>query len=220
MSETEEDRRYYQAAEAAFIRRRGTPFLLSPRDFALLKQWRALGVPMEAVEQGIDAAFSGREERQARGRVNSLGYCAGAVLEAWERRAETSVGKGGGRSGPEPDIAAALAGLSGSLAELARRRPDLAAPIEAASRSLDRLAKAGKNAEEIETSLARLDKRLAKALFDALPEPERDRLDTEVETALSRANIRMDADAAERTRRALSRRTLREALDLPRLTLL
>jgi len=220
MSETEEDRRYYQAAEAAFIRRRGTPFLLSPRDFALLKQWRALGVPMEAVRQGIDAAFSGREERQARGRVNSLGYCAGAVLEAWERRAETSVGKGGGRSGPEPDIAAALAGLSGSLAELARRRPDLAAPIEAASRSLDRLAKAGKNAEEIETSLARLDKRLAKALFDALPEPERDRLDTEVETALSRANIRMDADAAERTRRALSRRTLREALDLPRLTLL
>jgi hypothetical protein len=220
MSETEEDRRYYQAAEAAFIRRRGTPFLLSPRDFALLKQWRALGVPMEAVEQGIDAAFSGREERQARGRVNSLGYCAGAVLEAWERRAETSVGKGGGRSGPEPDIAAALAGLSGSLAELARRRPDLAAPIEAASRSLDRLAKAGKNAEEIETSLARLDKRLAKALFDALPEPERDRLDTEVETALSRANIRMDADAAERTRRALSRRTLREVLDLPRLTLL
>jgi hypothetical protein len=220
MSETEEDRRYYQAAEAAFIRRRGTPFLLSPRDFALLKQWRALGVPMEAVRQGIDAAFSGREERQARGRVNSLGYCAGAVLEAWERRAETSVGKGGGRSGPEPDIAAALAGLSGSLAELARRRPDLAAPIEAASRSLDRLAKAGKNAEEIETSLARLDKRLAKALFDALPEPERDRLDTEVETALSRANIRMDADAAERTRRALSRRTLREVLDLPRLTLL
>jgi hypothetical protein len=220
MSETEADRRYYQAAEAAFIRRRGTPFLLSPRDFALLREWRALGVPMEAVEQGIDAAFSGREERQARGRVNSLGYCADAILEAWERRAETSVGKGGGRPGPEPDIAAALAGLSGSLAELARRRPDLAAPIEAVSRSLDRLAKSDKNAGEIETSLARLDKRLAKALSDALPEPERDRIDAEVETALSRANIRMDADTAQRTVRALTRRTLREVLDLPRLTLL
>jgi hypothetical protein len=35
MSETGEDRAYYAAAEAAFIRRRGTPFLLSPRDFAL-----------------------------------------------------------------------------------------------------------------------------------------------------------------------------------------
>ncbi len=111
MSETEEDRRYYQAAEAAFIRRRGTPFLLSPRDFALLKQWRALAVPIEAVEQGIDDAFSRREERAARGRVNSLSYCAGAVLEAWERRAEMSVGRGGARSGAEPDVARAIAGL-------------------------------------------------------------------------------------------------------------
>ena len=40
MSETEEDRAYYAAGEAAFIRRRGTPFLLSPTDFALLRQWR------------------------------------------------------------------------------------------------------------------------------------------------------------------------------------
>jgi len=32
MSETEEDRSYYAAVEAAFIRRRGTPFLLSPRE--------------------------------------------------------------------------------------------------------------------------------------------------------------------------------------------
>ena len=206
--------------QAAFIRRRGTPFLLSPGDFALLKEWRALGVPIEAVEQGIDAAFSGREERQARGRVNSLGYCAGAVLEAWERRAETSVGTGGGRAGTEPDIAATLAGLAGSLAELARRRADLAAPIDAASRSIERLAKSGKPAGEIETSLARLDKRLATALYDALPGPERERLDAEAEVALSRANMRMDADAAERTRRALTRRTLREVLDLPRLTLL
>jgi hypothetical protein len=220
MSETEEDRRYYQAAEAAFIRRRGTPFLLSPRDFAQLKEWRALGVPIEAIEQGIDAAFSRREERQARGRVNSLGYCADAVLEAWERRAEISVGRGSGRPGSEPDIAGTLRDLAGRLADLALRRPDLAAPVESASRSIERLAGSGKNAGEIETSLARLDKRLARALSDALPESERERLDAAVLTALSRANIAMDAEAAERTRRALSRRTLREVLDLPRLTLL
>ncbi len=220
MSETEEVRRYYQAAEAAFIRRRGTPFLLSPRDFALLTEWRALGVPIEAIEQGIDAAFSRREERRTRGRVNSLAYCADAVLEAWERRAETSIGKGGGRSAPEPDIAVALSGLTGRLADLASRRPDLAGPIEAASRSIERLGKSGKNAEDTEAALARLDKRLAKALHDALPELEKERLEADVEAALSRANIRMDADVAERTRRALTRRMLRERLDLPRLTLL
>ena len=220
MSETEEDRGYYQAAEAAFIRRRGTPFLLSPRDFALLKQWRALAMPIEAVEQGIDQAFSRREERAARGRVNSLSYCADAVLEAWERRALTSVGRGGGRSAPEPDVAAALAGLEAGLADLARRRPDLAAPIEAAARSLERLGKSGKNAEETESSLARLDKRLTRALEDALPAPEREGLAEKVQASLKRASIAMDAAAAERTARALMRRALREHLGLPRLTLL
>src|SRR6476620_11053399 len=138
MSETEEDRSYYQAAEAAFIRRRGTPFLLSPRDFALLREWRALGVPIEVVEQGIDTAFSRREERSARGRVNSLRYCADAVLEAWERRAELSVGKSA-KAGPETDVSAALARLGESLADAAGRRPQLAAPIEAALRSIERL---------------------------------------------------------------------------------
>jgi hypothetical protein len=220
MSETEEDRRYYQAAEAAFIRRRGTPFLLSPRDFALLNEWRALGVPIEAIEQGIDAAFSRREERQARGRVNSLGYCADSILEAWERRAETSAGKRGGRSVPEPDIAGKLADFSDSLARLALRRPDLGAPVESSLRSIERLGTSGKNAGEVETSLARLDKRLAKALYEALPALERERLEAEVQTALSRANIQMDAEAAQRTARALTRRMLRERLGLPRLTLL
>src|ERR1700686_2577046 len=126
MSETAADRDFYAAAEAAFIRRRGTPFLLSPRDFALLKEWRALGVPIEAIGQGLDAAFSRREERDGRGRANSLGYCADSILDGWELRAETSVGRGGGRSGPEQDIAVKRAGFSNNLAALSRRRPDLA----------------------------------------------------------------------------------------------
>src|SRR5512143_1572517 len=130
MSETEEDREYYQAAEAAFIRRRGTPFLLSPRDFAQLKEWRALGVPIEAIEQGIDQAFSRREERSAVGRVNSLAYCRDAVLEAWERRAETAVGRGGATRVEEPEIARTLEKLSASLRGVVARRPDVAAPLE------------------------------------------------------------------------------------------
>jgi hypothetical protein len=220
MSETEEDRRYYQAAEAAFIRRRGTPFLLSPRDFALLQQWRALAVPIEAVEQGIDQAFSRREERAARGRVNSLSYCADAVLEAWERRAEMSVGRGGARTGAEPDVARAIAGFQARLADLALRRPDLAAPVEAAARSLERLGKSGKSAGDVETSLARLDKRLAQALAVALPAGESANLSRAVEDSLKRVSSVMDASAAERTQRALMRRALREHLGLPRLSLL
>jgi len=220
MSETEEDRGYYQAAEAAFIRRRGTPFLLSPKDFALLKEWRALGVPVEAIEQGIDEAFSRREERSATRRVNSLSYCRDAVLEAWERRLQTSVGRGSRIRAGEPDVPRALEALAERLRDLLGRRPDLTEPLESALRSIERLEKSRKNAEETEASLGRLDKRLAGALHDALSERERRRLAAQVEASLARARIRMDAEAAERTARALTRRTLRDLLDLPRLTLL
>jgi hypothetical protein len=220
MSETEADRAFYSAAESAFMRRRGTPFLLSPRDFALLREWRALGVPLEAVAQGIDDAFSKREERGAMGKINSLAYCRDAVLSAWERRAETAVGAGKGRAEAPPDAAKAIAALEASLAAVAGSRADLAEPLESARRSLERLAEGKRSVEEIEASLARLDRRLASALIEALPAAERDALEAAVTERLERAGARMDAEAADRTRRALTRRALRERLDLPRLTLL
>ena len=221
MNETEEDRAYYGAAEAAFIARRGTPFLLSPKDFALLKEWRALGIPIEAVEVGLDDAFSRREERGVTGRVNSLSYCRDAILSAWERRAETSVGRGAGRAeGDSPDVAGALAGLSGRLDAVARVHPSLTQPIESAIRSLDRLSRSGRPAGEIEASLARLDRRISNQIADALPEERRRRLDADVEKLLAKARVRMDSETEEKTRRALTRRTIRDELGLPRLTLL
>jgi len=221
MNETEEDRAYYGAAEAAFIARRGTPFLLSPKDFALLKEWRALGIPIEAVEAGLDEAFTRREERGATGRVNSLSYCRDAILSAWERRAETAVGRGTGRAGESaPDVRAALAALSERLEAVARVHPSLTATIESAHRSLDRLARSGKTAGEIEASLARLDRRISNEIGEALPEDRRRRLDESVEKLLAKARVKMDRDTEEKTRRALTRRTLREEVGLPRLTLL
>ena len=223
MSETAEDRQYYAAAEAAFIRRRGTPFLLSPRDFALVKEWRALGVPIEAVERGIDEAFTRREERRGVtpvGRVNSLAYCRDAVLEAWERRSETAVGRGTGRAAPAIAIGPTLEELARKVRDVLKRRPELSEPLESALRSLEKLRNSGKKAEEVEASLVRLDKRLAGALFDALPVEEKGRLDAEVEKMLGRARVRLDEEAAVRTAKALRRRLLRQALELPRLSLL
>jgi len=222
MSETGEDRAYYAAAEAAFIRRRGTPFLLSPRDFALLKEWRALGVPLEAIEAGIDEAFSRREERSAVGRVNSLSYCRDAVLEAWERRMETSRGRGAAGNPDDPDARKILVELARQLAEARARRPDLGDPLDAAVRAIARMGASEKTGAEIEASLARLDKRLAKELAEALSGPERESLDAEVARLLGAAGTggRMDEAALEKTRRALTRRIVRERLALPRLSLL
>jgi hypothetical protein len=220
MSATGEDRAYYEAAEAAFIRRRGTPFLLSPSDFALLREWRALGVPLEAVERGIDEAFTRREERNKVGRVNSLSYCRDAVLGAWERRAETSRGKGASGGSLEIDAKAALEGLARKLEESRARRPDLAGPHASALTALARLKSSARTAEEIEGSLARLDRKLAKELYAALPEHERSLLDREVAAQLSGAAARMDPATFEKTTKALTRRGVREKLELPRLSLL
>jgi len=220
MSATGEDRVYYEAAEAAFIQRRGTPFLLSPSDFALLREWRALGVPLEAVEAGIDEAFTRREERKAVGRVNSLSYCRDAVLLAWERRAETSRGKGASGGAGEIDAKAALEGLARKLEESRARHPDLAGPLASALAALARLQASARTAEEIEGSLARLDRKLAKELYGALPEQERSELDREVAAQLSAAAARMDPATLEKTTKALTRRGVREKLELPRLSLL
>jgi hypothetical protein len=220
MSATEEDRVYYEAAEAAFIRRRGTPFLLSPSDFALLREWRILGVPLEAVEAGIDEAFTRREDRKKVGRVNSLSYCRDAVLGAWERRAETSRGKGASGEAGEIDAKAALEDLVRKLEESHERRPDLAGPLASTLAALARLAASSGTAEEIEGSLARLDRKLAKELYAALPEAERCELDREVAAQLSGAAARMDPSTLEKTTRALTRRSVREKLELPRLSLL
>jgi hypothetical protein len=45
-------------------------------------------------------------------------------------------------------------------------------------------------------------------------------LDADVESLLAKARIRMDRETEEKTRRALTRRTIRDELGLPRLSLL
>ena len=78
---------YFTEIEDHFQRARGTGlFLLSPLDWALLENWKASGIPLEAVLKGIDDAFKKWHSRKSkRSLVNSLAYCAQAVLEAAQR---------------------------------------------------------------------------------------------------------------------------------------
>jgi hypothetical protein len=78
---------YFTEIEEQFQRARGTGlFLLSPLDWALIESWKNAGVPLEAVLKGIDEAFEKwRSRKNKRRNVNSLAYCAQAVLEAAQR---------------------------------------------------------------------------------------------------------------------------------------
>jgi len=78
---------YFTEIEEHFQRARGTGlFLLSPLDWALIESWKIAGVPLEAVLKGVDDAFEKWRSRKVKRRsVNSLAYCAQAVMEAAQR---------------------------------------------------------------------------------------------------------------------------------------
>jgi len=74
---------YFTEVEEHFQKARGTGlFLLSPLDWALVESWKNAGIPLEAVLRGIDAAFVKWRSRKSKFRqINSLAYCAQAVIE-------------------------------------------------------------------------------------------------------------------------------------------
>src|SRR5512146_295455 len=170
-------REYFSAIETEFIRRRGTPFLLSPKDYALARRWFVLGIPAADVCAGIAEAFDRREARAAAGRVNSLAYCEGAVLEAWERRASARVGRPEAPEDAAADASRRLDDLGAALDGAAARFPE---PVAAARRSLARLAGSGRGPDEIERSLSRIEKKMLREIEEGLSAEERDGIRAEV----------------------------------------
>jgi hypothetical protein len=83
---------YFTEIEEHFQRRRGSTLLLSTLDWALIETWKDGGIPLEAVLRGVDAAFEHHDRRPTKTKVNSLAYCAQAVLAAAEGMKEAAVG--------------------------------------------------------------------------------------------------------------------------------
>jgi hypothetical protein len=85
---------YFTEIEDYFQQARGTSlFLLSPLDWALIETWKNAGVPLQAVLRGIDAAFEKWRSRKSKTQqVNSLAYCAQAVMQEAQRLADQQAG--------------------------------------------------------------------------------------------------------------------------------
>jgi hypothetical protein len=83
---------YFTEIEEHFQRRRGR-IQISPLDWALIETWKDARIPLEAVLRGIDAALDKYEQRPSKSqKINSLAYCAQAVLVAAEEMKEAAVG--------------------------------------------------------------------------------------------------------------------------------
>ena len=185
---------YFLEIEAHFAHRRGTPFILSAKDWALMRAWAEESIPLPVVIEAIDSVFEKNETSGRRKIISSLSYCRHAVKELWDARRDLYVG--GSDVTPEVSPEARLESLAERLREpFASRVRDLAR-----ERSVPR----------IEQSLMDIEREMIDSLVTD---------DIRNELAATLDTTKLDAKIRARTEEANLRRLVRERFGLPRLTL-
>jgi len=225
---------YFTEIEERFQQRRGAILLLSTLDWALIETWQEVGIPLEAVLRGIDAAFDKYESRQKRGRmrrVNGLAWCSQAVMEAAEALREASAGTADptaavGESGFEHErVAMHLEGVATALdastiahdacAATAIRLRELAAQARAASTSTT----VARELETFERVLTVLEEKLFAALTAAAPEELLVALKEHAGRELAPYRSRMGAVQLRQVEHQFVQKQLLVHYNLPRLSL-
>jgi hypothetical protein len=226
---------YFTEIEEHFQRHRGL-IQLSPLDWALIESWKDAGLPLEAVLRGIDAAFDKYEQRKSKSqKVNSLAYCAQAVLVAAEEMKEAAVGAVGPdasshcpsgfetseisaflRRNAEQLDAAKLPEAKGINAtplarETANTLREIAADLEA--------AKTQPRLEDLERRLTVAEEKLFAVLLAATPDEQIVRVRTEADRELAPYRRKMPSAQIEQLLKQYIHKRLLEKYGLPRLSL-
>jgi hypothetical protein len=219
---------YATKVEEAFIAERGTPFLLSPKDWTLIREWREGGIPVDVVVRAVREAFDKRRARAQAGKISSIAYCAGAVEELWEMERRGLVGKEapsvaeGDAPAKKEEILASLAArlrAPGEPSATGEVDEDLLRKVrEKAASKIDALPREG-SFEESEGALAAIEASLVKSAFRGLSPEQQSLVESRVAAALGDV-AGVSPAVVERMHRALTRREVRLLLGLPPLTLL
>jgi flagellar motility protein MotE (MotC chaperone) len=210
---------YFTEVEECFQKARGTGlFLLSPLDWALIENWRTSGVPLEAVLKGINGAFEKWRSRKTKRRlVNSLAYCAQAVMEAAERtparRPDQPV--------TIPFAAEEISRHLGMCAAQLRSRPEEA--LREMADSLHALAAEAatylNNLDELEQRLTAMEEKMVAVLRASQTDKELVAIRQALDTELRPYRSKMTADQIAVLERRYIDSALLERAQLPRLSL-
>jgi hypothetical protein len=219
---------YFTEIEEHFQRRRGSILLLSPLDWSLMETWKEAGIPLEAVLRGIDEAFDKYDARPSKTRkVNSLAYCAQAVLGAVEDMQEAAVGKQrevkdegfGGDEVAEYLERCAVALHEASAPESAK------AVVESTMGALREMADGLRGVakkpplEELERRLTVMEEKLFAVLLGATPDDVLVKIRAEAERELAPYRSKMSAPQIDQLLRQYTHKRLLERYSLPRLSL-
>ena len=206
---------YFLEVESHFSARRGTPFVFSAKDWALLKGWKEGGIPLPVILEAIDTCFEKKESSGRKGVISSLSYCRHAVKEIWADRQELQVGSSD--SVPESRPEEPLAELSRRLRESESAAEPSAARVIAEAAGKVEAIPIGESVPHIEDLLMSIESDMIAQLTATLSPEQAEAIRNEVEKSLGRH--RLDPKVAERTRDANTRRIVRNRFGLPRLSL-
>ena len=212
---------YFTEIEEYFRKARGTSlFLLSPVDWALIENWKASGVPLEAIIKGIDDAFEKWRSRKVKSRqVNSLAYCTQAVMEAAKRL--SGAGASRARQAAASPFEAAeirefLIGAAGMISAKTAAYQTIVASLETlAAEAESHVAKL----EELERRLTVLEDKMVAIARSAISEEESFEMRSQLDRELSPYRGKMTADQILMLERRYLDTRLLEKENLPRLSL-
>jgi hypothetical protein len=217
MEPTPQPSDYFLEIESHFATRRGTPFILSSRDWLLMKGWFEEGVPLAIVIEAIDSCFDKSAARPSKRVISSLSYCRHAVKEIWSERRDLYVGSD--ESTPETSPRAQLEALGAALRAAATAASEAvrlvveqgAAAVEGAS-GLHSIPK-------IEERLMEIEHQLLEKLAATMTEAEIAEVRREVAASFRGGRGKVDDATRLRTEEANLRRLMRSRHGLPRLSL-
>ena len=235
---------YFTEIEDTFIRLRGKHLLLSSMDWALIESWKEMGVPLHVALRGIERAFDSFNAKPRRRTVKSLLYCQEEVEAQFAEWQEAQVGAGAKTNGesvvvttidethlpfPRVTILEHMERARDSLLAVCeeRKKSRKDAFCDALSRATSRLQEleedfasaARPDAEKLEQSLTSLEKLLDEALVANLSARELAAARLAAEEQLQPYRSRMERPVFEQTLENLLLKRLRDAHDLPRLSL-
>jgi hypothetical protein len=192
--------RYARAIERRWADRLAQPVVLSPRDWSRIARWHALGIPLQIVDEAMDAAAARARSRSGRRRLSDL---APLVEEAWTVVLQ-------GRRGCPPPSEPSLSNGPSSRWRHCMREQSPGSPLgRLLGELLDRLAAGDRRAA--------LDDQLDSRLVEAVEPALRERAFEEIASRLEPFRSRMSQQRLEATRRRACVDHLRRLLDLPRL---
>jgi hypothetical protein len=211
---------YFTEVEERFQKARGTSlFLMSPLDWALVESWKNAGVPLEAALRGIDAAFEKWRAKKKRGQsVNSVAYCAQAVMVEAQTMAGVAPARGRKESAAPFSLEALQSYLEGN-AEQVRNQTGFDAIAAAVDRLAAESATLFHDLEDLERRLTALEEKMIALARSRQTEEDSLRARRELDHQLRAYRGKMTAPQLAMLEKQYLERQLLESAGLPRLSL-